>query len=128
MKEHLHEVLQRMGWVLLGWAAIGWWSVAANSSALPASLYSFPVMIAACVLISMRPKAQTEPLQQRSPKCIARLWWTWLEQSIAPPNKASPRKVSWQQKNECSEGLIASLLRLSRETQLHPFFQIADTK
>lgn len=58
MKEHLHEVLQRLGWVLLGWAAVGWWSVAADSSALPASLYFFPVMGAASVLISVRQKGQ----------------------------------------------------------------------
>lgn len=56
MKDHLPELLQRLGWVLLGWAAIGWWSVAAESSALPASIYCFPVMLAAGAMISVRPK------------------------------------------------------------------------
>lgn len=51
LRAHLRDLLQSLGWLLVVWAAIGWWSIAVDAGALGASLYCFPVMLLAAVLI-----------------------------------------------------------------------------
>ncbi|MDP3350379.1 MAG: hypothetical protein Q8S92_15420 [Hydrogenophaga sp.] len=51
-RAYLRDLLQSLGWLLVVWAAIGWWSIAVDAGALGASLYCFPVMILAAVLIA----------------------------------------------------------------------------
>ncbi len=50
-RAYLRDLLHSLGWLLVVWAAIGWWSIAVDAGALGASLYCFPVMILAAVLI-----------------------------------------------------------------------------